>query len=198
MIGVVRSTCSNPAADALNCYAARDIQGLEMLPLGPLNGKTFATSISPWIITLDALQASATKGQPRELQVASHLDDPNPINSYDIRLQANLITGSRSTTICKTNLNTMYWTFRDLIVQQTSNGCSINTGDILATGTISGSTGDSHGCLLELTKGGRDSFTVNGGKRVYLEDGDVLQISALASDGVGFGECIAKILPALI
>jgi fumarylacetoacetase len=167
-----------------------------MLPLGPLNGKSFATTISPWVVTLDALQASAVKGQPRELEVAVHLADPNPINSYDIRLQADLLTSGKSTTICKSNLRSMYWTFRDLIVHQTSNGCSINTGDILATGTISGSTDDSHGCLLELTKGGQESFELSDGKRrVYLEDGDELQLSALASDGVGFGECNGKVLP---
>jgi len=170
-----------------------------MVPLGPLNGKSFATSISPWIVTLDALQSCSVEGQPRETQVASHLQDPNPINSYDISLQADLTAGGEFTTVCKTNLKSMYWTFRDLIVQQTSNGCSINTGDVLATGTISGSTDDSHGCLLELTKGGQDTFAISDGKsRVYLEDGDELQISALASEGVGFGECTGKVLPALL
>lgn len=170
-----------------------------MIPLGPLNGKSFATSVSPWIITLDALQASAVEGQPRELQVASYLVDPNPINSYDIALQADLITGGKSTTICKTNLKAMYWTFRDLVAHQSSNGCRLNTGDILATGTISGSTDASHGCLLELTKGGQDSFEIGDGKsRVYIEDGDEIQISALASEGVGFGECTGKVLPAYL
>ena len=169
-----------------------------MMPLGPLNGKSFATSMSAWVITPDALQSSAVEGQPRELQVASYLSDPNPISSYDINLQADLIADSGSTTLCKTNLNTMYWTFRDLIVQQTANGCNLNTGDILATGTISGSTGDSHGCLLELTNGGQDSFAISeGGTRIYLEDGDIVQLSALASNGVGFGECSGKVLPAL-
>ncbi|KFY28338.1 hypothetical protein V491_00520 [Pseudogymnoascus sp. VKM F-3775] len=181
----------------MNDWSARDIQGLEMPPLGPLNGKSFATSLSPWIITLDALQASAVEGQPRELQVASYLMDSNPINSYDIALQADLITGGKSTIICKSNLNAMYWTFRDLVVHQSSNGCCLNTGDILATGTISGSTDDSHGCLLELTNGGQYSFELSDGQsRIYIEDGDEIQISALASDGVGFGECTGKVLPA--
>ncbi|OBT98397.1 hypothetical protein VE01_03147 [Pseudogymnoascus verrucosus] len=168
----------------MNDWSARDIQGLEMTPLGPLNGKSFATSMSPWIITLDALQASAIIGQPRELEVASYLVDPNPINSYDIALQADIITSGTSTTICKSNLNAMYWTFRDLVVHQSSNGCCLNTGDILGTGTISGSTDESHGCLLELTKGGQDSFEIGDGKsRVYIEDGDEIRISALASNG---------------
>lgn len=171
-----------------------------MLPLGPLNGKSFSTSISPWIITLEALQESAiVSPTPREQQVAPYLDDNNAMNSYDVDLQAQLKTASgKPNTICKTNLSTMYWTFRDLIVQQTSNGCSIRTGDLLATGTISGPTGDSHGCLLELTKGGQDSFAIDGGaKRVYLEDGDTIQISALASEGVGFGDCTGKIIAAV-
>lgn len=177
---------------------ARDIQALEMLPLGPLNGKSFGTSISPWIITLDALKESAIKGVPRETSVASYLSDPNPINSYDIRLKAELLSNEKSTTVCETNLSTMYWSFRDMIVQQTSNGCSIRTGDLLATGTISGSTDESHGCLLELTKGGQKSFALGEGvERVYLEDDDSVRISALASEGVGFGECTGKILPAV-
>lgn len=186
--------------DVLLSYdSARDIQGLEMTPLGPLNGKSFATSLSPWIITLDALQASAITGQPRELQVAPYLMDPNPINSYDIALQADLISNGKSTTVCKSNLSAMYWTFRDLVVHQSSNGCCLNTGDILGTGTISGATDESHGCLLELTKGGQDSFEIGDGKsRVYIEDGDEIQISALASNGVGFGECTGKVLPAYL
>lgn len=199
MTGVVSLPCSSSIDVLLNYHSARDIQGLEMPPLGPLNGKSFATSLSPWVITLDALQASAVKGQPRELQVASYLVDPNPINSYDIALQADLMAGGKSTTICKSNLNAMYWTFRDLVVHQSSNGCCLNTGDILATGTISGSTDESHGCLLELTKGGQDSFELGDGKsRIYIEDGDEIQISALASDGVGFGECTGKVLPAYL
>ena len=166
-----------------------------MPPLGPLNGKSFATSISPWVITPEALQPYATEGSPRELKVASYLQDPNVTNSYDLHLQADLIINGKDTIICKTNLKTMYWSFRDLIVHQTSNGTNLNTGDILATGTISGPTSDSHGCLMELTKGGESSFQLDKGlSRVYLEDGDMVRISAFASDGVGFGECIGKIL----
>ncbi|PQE31806.1 fumarylacetoacetate hydrolase protein [Rutstroemia sp. NJR-2017a WRK4] len=182
----------------LNDWSARDIQGFEMPPLGPLNGKSFGTSVSPWIITLDALKESAIKGITREIPVASHLSDPNPVNSYDIRLKAELLANGTSTTICETNLSSMYWSFRDMIVHQTSNGCSVRTGDLLATGTISGSTHESHGCLLELTKGGQKSFAVGeGAERVYLQDGDAVRISALASEGVGFGECTGKILPAV-
>jgi len=167
-----------------------------MPPLGPLNGKSFATSISPWVITLEALQPFATEGPPRELEVASYLKDPNPKNTYDLHLQADLIIDGKDTTVCKADLQTMYWSFRDLIAHQTSNGCNLNTGDILGTGTISGSTAESHGCLLELTSGGQDSFQLsNGSSRVYLEDGDQVRISAIASDGVGFGECIGSILP---
>jgi len=198
MTGVVTNPAKQKLGNANAKCLARDIQGLEMIPLGPLNGKSFATSISPWIITLEALQPSAAAGPPRELEVATYLSDPNPINTYDLHLQADLIVNEKETVICKSDLKTMYWSFRDLIAHQTSNGSNINTGDILATGTISGHTDDSHGCLLELTNGGQDSFQISeGSNRLYLEDGDILRLSAVASDGVGFGECIGRVMPSL-
>lgn len=83
------------------------------------------------------------------------------------------------------------------MAHQTSNGCSLNVGDLLATGTISGETHESHGCLLELTKGGQEDFSIAGGlKRVFLEDGDGVRLSAFCGDGVGFGECFGQVLPA--
>jgi len=92
----------------------------------------------------------------------------------------------------------MYWSFRDLVAHQTSNGCCINTGDLLGTGTISGSEDDAHGCLMELTKGGEATFAVEGTwaeKRRYFEDGDTVRISGWAGEGVGFGECFGMVLP---
>jgi fumarylacetoacetase len=175
---------------------ARDIQGLEMLPLGPLNGKSFATSISPWVISPIALEPFEISAPPREIDVAGYLKDPKAFNTYDIHLQADIIANESTTTICKSELKTMYWSFRDIITHQTSNGCNINTGDILATGTISGEADESHGCLLELTKGGQQNFKVNGGSRLFIEDGDSIQISAFVGSGVGFGECVGKMMPA--
>lgn len=168
-----------------------------MMPLGPLNGKSFATSISPWVITLDALKPYETPAQSRELKVAPYLEDDKAASTYDIQLQAELLVNGERTTICKSELKTMYWTFRDLIAHQTSNGCNLNTGDILASGTISGDTSESHGCLLELTRAGERSFDVAGGlTRTFLEDGDTVLISASMGEGVGFGECTGKLLSA--
>ncbi|KAK0127673.1 hypothetical protein ONS96_007192 [Cadophora gregata f. sp. sojae] len=181
----------------LNDWSARDIQGLEMVPLGPLNGKSFSTSISPWVVTLDALEAFQCPAPARELKVAPYLADSKIDNTYSIELKAELVADGQATTICESQLRTMYWSFRDLLAHQTSNGCNLNTGDILATGTISGETDTSHGCLLELTKGGEKDFDVAGGlKRKFLEDGDSIRISASCGNGVGFGECVGKVLPA--
>jgi fumarylacetoacetase len=138
---------------------AQDIQALEMAPLGPLNGKSFVTSVSPLVITLDALTHSEAPAPPHDSTgstaiMASYLKDPKAYPTYAIHLQAELVINDTATTICKSELGSMYWSFRDLLAHQTSNGCCINTGDLLGTGTISGSEDEAHGCLLELTKGG--------------------------------------------
>jgi fumarylacetoacetase len=168
-----------------------------MSPLGPMNGKSFGTSMSPWIITIDALDPFKLSSPPREFPVSSYLKDSVSKATYDIHLQADLATDKSSTTICKSEMKWMYWSIRDLVAQQTVNGCNINTGDVLATGTISGSTEDSHGCLLELTQGGEKEFALDGGEsRVYLQDGDSIRLTAIAGDGVGFGECVGTIVSA--
>ncbi|KAL2066180.1 hypothetical protein VTL71DRAFT_2251 [Oculimacula yallundae] len=181
----------------LNDWSARDIQGLEMMPLGPLNGKSFSTTISPWVVTLEALESFACPAPEKEFKVAPYLADTKRNNTYSIELKAELIVNDEATTICESQLKTMYWSFRDLLAHQTSNGCNLNTGDLLATGTISGDTHESHGCLLELTKGGEKSFDITSGlNRKFIEDRDSIRISASCGDGVGFGECIGKVLPA--
>jgi fumarylacetoacetase len=159
-----------------------------------MNGKSFGTSMSPWIITLDALAPFETTLPPRDIPVTSYLKDSKPKATYDIHLQADLVADGLSTTVCKSELKWMYWSLRDLVAQQTVNGCNLNTGDVLATGTISGSTEDSHGCLLELTKGGGKPFILNNGEeRMFLKDGDSIRLTATAGDGVGFGECFGAI-----
>lgn len=169
-----------------------------MTPLGPMNGKSFGTSISPWIITLDALAPFTAIAPPRESPPGPQFADSSPSKTtYNIRLQAEIIVNCVSTTVCKSELSSMYWNFSDLVVQQTSNGCNINTGDLLGTGTISGTTHESHGCLLELTAGGQKDFPLaGGGRRTYLEDGDTLCISGRVGEGVGFGRCSGLVLPA--
>lgn len=128
--------------------------------------------MSPWIITLDALTPIMTKSPERTPDGAVYLKNTASLNTYDIQLEAKLIAGDGVTTLCKSRLEWMYWSFRDLVVQQTINGCLINTGDVLATGTISGSTPDSHGCLLEMTQGGEKKFElIDGQTRTYLKMG---------------------------
>ena len=180
-----------------NRRIARDIQSLEMTPLGPMNSKSFGTTISPWIITLDALLPFATIPHTRESIRGPPFAGSIPSeHTYNISLQADIIANGVTTTVCKSELSSMYWNFNDMVVQQTSNGCCINTGDLLGTGTISGTTHDSHGCLLELTAGGQKDFTLTGGeRRTYLEDGDILCITGRAGKGVGFGSCSGAVVP---
>lgn len=168
-----------------------------MDPLGPLNGKSFMTSISPWVVVLDALKPFETAVVPRHTASPPLLHQGKAPCIYNVAAQADIIVEGRSSTICKSELQSLYWSFRDLVAHQTSNGCNLNTGDMLATGTISGDTGDSHGCLLEMTKGGTVHFTVDGAfSRTFLRDGDTVRISAYAGSGVGFGECVGQLVRA--
>lgn len=171
-----------------------------MNPLGPLNGKSFGTIISPWIITLDALEffkCLSPKRNP-EITLAPYLQDPSPNSSYNVSITAT-IEGQNlpSNVVCETNLNSLYWTLRDMVAHQTSNGCNLATGDLLATGTISRTTAESHGCLLELVKSGGAPMKVDGGesRKVWLEDGDIVRMVGVAGPGVGFGECVGMVLP---
>jgi fumarylacetoacetase len=172
-----------------------------MNPLGPLNGKSFGTIISPWIITLDALEPfkSAAPERNSEVTLAPYLQDPSPSSSYNVSITATIESqASPNNVVCRTNLKTLYWTLRDMVAHQTSNGCNLTTGDLLATGTISGTTAESHGCLLELVKsGGAPVKTVGGGEttKFWLEDGDTVRMIGLAGPGVGFGECVGMVLP---
>ncbi|KAL3422094.1 fumarylacetoacetate hydrolase [Phlyctema vagabunda] len=185
----------------LNDWSARDVQALEMFPLGPLNGKSFTTSISPWIVTLDALAPfkSASPKRNADIQLAPYLQDPDTKSSYDIDLTATLENSISTNTICKTKFSSLYWTLRDLVAHQTANGCSISTGDLLATGTVSETSAESHGCLMELAvAGGIEVKSASGQlqKKMWLEDGDAVRISGLAGPGVGFGDCYGEISPA--
>ncbi|KAK8101712.1 fumarylacetoacetate hydrolase FahA [Apiospora kogelbergensis] len=180
----------------LNDWSARDIQGFEMKPLGPMNGKSFCTSISPWVVPLEALEPFETVAPAKELAVSSFLSETKEKPSYDIQLEAELVRGEKSTTICKSNVSWMYWTFRDLVAQHTVNGCNLNTGDLLATGTVSGAGDDAHGCLAEMTKGGKVQIELaDGSQTTYLQDGDGIRMTAYCGKGVGFGDCTGFITP---
>jgi len=177
---------------------ARDIQAFEMVPLGPLHGKNFGTTISPWIVTPDALEPFKTSGPVQAATTPTHLrasDTP----SYAIDLQVEILSNSSAATVtCKSKLQTLYWTVPQMIAHLVTGGCGLRTGDIIATGTVSGFEDGAYGCLLETTDGGRKPLLLaDGTTRTYLEDGDVVRMTAMAGgepSGVGFGECLGKIL----
>ncbi|KAF2465237.1 fumarylacetoacetate hydrolase FahA [Lindgomyces ingoldianus] len=183
----------------VNDWSARDIQALEMRPLGPFNSKNFATSISPWIITLEALEKYKVPAPPRMEPVAEFMDDKNSSN-YAINLEVEIVRDKARTTTCKVGFDTMYWTFRHMLAHHTVGGCELRTGDLVASGTVSGQGEDEHGCLLEQTKNGKKPKTLsNGGELRYLQDGDKVRFTGVVgapSDGIGFGECVGIVQPA--
>ncbi|CAN8095655.1 unnamed protein product [Discula destructiva] len=182
----------------LNDWSARDIQKLEMSPLGPINGKSFGTSISPWVVTLEALEPFATSPPPKMSPPAPYFQDPKKHSSYGISLNVDVVRGGKTTRMCTSQLSWMYWTFRDLVAQQTINGCNLSTGDLLATGTISGIEDNEHGCLLEMTLVRRKSGKSLGSEDiVWLEDGDEAIFTGHCGNGVGFGECTGVLKPAI-
>jgi fumarylacetoacetase len=186
-----------------------------MPPLGPFLGKSFATTISPWIVLADALEPCLVPVPTRQVPVADHFTPSGEKGHYAVTLAVDVGTAhqdngsedasqdgnSTLTRACTSQLDSIYWTIADMLAHQTSNGCAIRAGDLLATGTVSGSERGSFGCLLEITKGGKEPFVLGEGKiggekaeRMYLEDGDTVVMSGWAGDigsdsCVGFGEC---------
>lgn len=183
----------------INDWSIRDVQWFEMIPIGPLNSKNVGTSMSPWIVTLDALSQFETAPPPRDFPVAPYLDDPKQKSTYAVQLQVEIVADGQSTITGRSRLDSMYWTFRHLVAHQTIGGCNLNTGDILASGTVSGSDADSYGCLMEKSKGGKVPFILaDGSERRYLNDGDTVRMTGwgVGAAGVGFGECMGTIMPA--
>ncbi|QDS74299.1 hypothetical protein FKW77_003798 [Venturia effusa] len=177
----------------INDWSARDIQSLEMNPLGPFNGKNFGTSISPWVVVPDALKPFAVPTSAREQKVQAYLDDPDTI-IYDIELQAEIQAGGSSTVVCHSNLKWMYWNFRHMLAHHVIGGCDLKTGDLIGSGTVSGPGDGEHGCLLEISLGGKKALKMSdGSSRTYLEDGDIVSLTGKAGSvgfsGVGFGQC---------
>ncbi|GFF32142.1 fumarylacetoacetate hydrolase [Aspergillus udagawae] len=183
----------------LNDWSARDIQGLEMVPLGPLNGKAFGTTISPWIVTLDALEPFKAPGPGPHASLPRHLQDIVESN-YAIRMKVELEDSASMTLLSESRAQDLFWSCRQMCAHLASTGCDLRTGDILGTGTVSGPTEGSYGCLLEATQGGKVPVVLSdGSSRHYLQDGDVVRMSAVAGDessGVGFGECVGELKPA--
>jgi len=185
----------------MNDWSARDIQAWEYQPLGPFLAKNFATSISPWVVTLEALEAfkkPLPRQDPRPLPYLRGKDD----FTFDIQLEAQLQTSSMKSphVITRTNFQNLYWSISQQLAHHTVNGCNLQPGDLLASGTISGPTEDSRGCMLELTWRGANPLKLpNGETRKWLDDGDRLTITGWCQGDdyrVGFGEVSGRILPA--
>jgi fumarylacetoacetase len=185
----------------MNDWSARDVQAWEYQPLGPFLAKNFCTSISPWVVTLDALEAFRKPLPPQDPEPLSYLRAANDF-TYDIQLEAHLQTPAMDAphVITRTNFQNLYWSIAQQLAHHTVNGCNLQPGDLLASGTISGPTEESRGCMLELTWRGANPLTLpNGETRKWLEDGDGLTITGWAQgDGyrVGFGEVTGRVLPA--
>jgi fumarylacetoacetase len=195
----------------LNDWSARDIQAWEYQPLGPFLSKNFATTISPWIVTLEALAPYRgpflrPEADPQPLPYLDSKENRQQ-GSLDIELQVGLQTpkmreaGQGEATICRTSYRHAYWTVAHLVTHHTVNGCNLQPGDLLGSGTLSGPTLDQAGALIELTVGGKNPLQLpNGESRTYLEDGDAIAIRGWCEkDGaarIGFGECIGTVLPA--
>lgn len=184
----------------LNDWSARDIQAWEYQPLGPFQSKATATTISPWIVMKAALEPFRTATPPREVPLLPHLQEPGPM-LYDIALEVGLTPeGGAETVISRSNYAEMYYSAAQQLAHHTACGCSMNTGDLLGSGTISGPTKGSRGSLLELSWGGKEPFAVAGGRRSFIQDNDTLTLRGHAQgDGyrIGFGDCTGKVIPAL-
>jgi fumarylacetoacetase len=179
----------------VNDWSARDIQAWEFQPLGPFLSKSFATSISPWIVPLEALEAARTGPPPQDPAPLPYLTGAGN-TGFDLALEVRL----NDQVISRPPFATMYWTPAQMLAHLTVNGASTRTGDIYASGTVSGPDRDQRGCLLELSWGGAEPLALpDGSVRSFLEDGDEVTITATApaADGgrLGFGEVTGRILP---
>ncbi len=184
----------------LNDWSARDIQKWEYVPLGPFLAKNFASSISPWIVTMDALEP---------FRVSSPVQAPKPLEylqlednfTFDIHLQVSITPENASpTVVSKSNFKYMYWSMSQQLAHHTSNGCRVNSGDMMGSGTISGSTPDSFGSMLELTWGGKNPLKMtDGSEREFINDNDTVTMTGFCKNDsvrIGFGEVSSKLLPA--
>lgn len=185
-----------------NDWSARDIQKWEYVPLGPFLGKSFASSISPWVVTIEALKPFKVEGPPQEPEVLDYLKFEG-LKNYDINLSVSIMPEESyaETVICKSNFKYMYWNMSQQIAHHTVNGCNLNVGDMMASGTISGKSEDSYGSMLELSWGGKKNIVLeNGLSRTFVEDYDSIIMRGYCEKDnirVGFGEVKTKLLPSI-
>lgn len=183
-----------------NDWSARDIQKWEYVPLGPFLGKSFASSISPWVVTMEALEPFKVAGPKQDPPVLDYLNTRGKQN-YDLNLTVEIEPdGKEATVVSTSNFKYMYWSMSQQLAHHTVNGCNVNVGDMMASGTISGKSPDSYGSMLELSWAGKNPVELNDGStRKFLQDGDtVIMKGYCEKDGirVGFGEVRSKLLPA--
>lgn len=181
-----------------NDWSARDIQQWEYVPLGPFLAKNFASSISPWIVTLEALEPFRVKGPEQQPEVLPHLRFSG-MKNYDIHLEVAITpAGYEEHIVSRSNFRFMYWNMCQQLAHHTSNGCNIRVGDLMASGTISGPTEDSLGSMLELSLGGKNPISISGGQtRSFVEDGDKVTIRGWAGNEqvrIGFGDVHNRIV----
>jgi fumarylacetoacetase len=191
----------------VNDWSARDVQRWEYQPLGPFLGKSFATSISPWVVTLDALEPYREAGPGQDPPVLPYLEVDEPW-AFDVELEVRLSSdemrrrGIPPDVVSRTNFRHVYWSIAQQLAHATANGANVRPGDLYASGTISGSEPGSYGSLIELTRRGENPLKLaDGSERAFLEDGDEVALTGFAggADGrprIGFGEVSGTVLPA--
>ena len=184
-----------------NDWSARDIQKWEYVPLGPFLAKNFASSISPWIVTMDALEPFRTKGPEQSPEPLPYLKQKGA-KAFDINLEVAIQPENAvETVVSRSNFKYMYWSMAQQLAHHTINGCRVNSGDMMGSGTISGPTEDSFGSMLELTWGGQKPLKMNdGSERKFINDNDTVIIRGFCQKDnlrIGFGEVSSKLLPAV-
>jgi fumarylacetoacetase len=187
----------------VNDWSARDIQSWEYVPLGPFLGKNLGTSISPWVVTMEALEEFRVPGPQQDPQPLPYLRVPGDW-AFDIEMTVTLKTQTidEAATICHGNFKSMYWTVPQQIAHHASNGCNLRVGDLIASGTISGKDPASFGSMLELSwRGTKPIRLPSGEERTFLRDGDTITMTGRCRGQgytIGFGEVVGTVLPATV
>ncbi|KAL4989945.1 Fumarylacetoacetase [Aspergillus falconensis] len=185
----------------MNDWSARDIQAWEYVPLGPFNAKNFGTTITPWVVLIDALEPFRTIGlEPGNREsLLPYLREKRADTAYDIALEVEITNaGGKPTVISHSNAKNLLYSFPQMLAHHTITGCNLNTGDLLGSGTISGKENQTEGSFLEQTNGKNPIKLADGSERLFLEDGDTVILRGMAgTEGnyVGFGDCVGTILP---
>jgi fumarylacetoacetase len=175
----------------VNDWSARDLQAWEYVPLGPFLGKSFATSISPWVVSLEALAAAAVPLRVQDPPVLPYLRGAHLTNydiTFEVRLNGHLVSSPP--------YRDVYWSPAQMLAHMTVNGATVRTGDLYASGTVSGAAKDQRGSFIELSWGGREPLLIDGKEHTFLEDGDEVTITATAGPGLGLGQVTGRIISA--